>query len=186
MRMIDEILTFWFGDADPARECEYRNAWFKTDPAFDAKIAERFLGAVEAAAAGDCDDWCDTAAGSLALCIALDQFPRNLFRGTARAFATDAKARDVASAALEAGHDQAVSPVKRPFLYLPFEHSENLDDQVRSVELYRALGDQNSYRYALEHHYVVSRFGRFPTRNAALGRVSTAEEEVFLADFRAF
>ena len=128
----------------------------------------------------------ETAVGSLALCILLDQFPRNLFRGRARAFETDSKAREIAGNAISVGFDASVSPVKRSFFYLPFMHSEDLDDQVRSVELYRALGNENNYRYALEHYYVISRFSRFPTRNAALGRHSTEEEEKFMVGFDAF
>ena len=186
MSMIDDILTFWFGNADPAEECENRQAWFMADSDFDAEIEKRFLSEVEAAAEGARDSWTETAAGSLALCILLDQFPRNLFRGSERAFATDAKAREIASAALDAGHDQAMAAVKRTFLYLPFEHSEDINDQIRSVELFRALGNEDNYRYALEHHYVISRFGRFPTRNAALARTSTPDEAAFLASFDAF
>lgn len=184
--MIDDIMMFWFGDADPEVQGEYRQVWFKSDAAFDAEINRRFAAQVDIAAAGGHDDWAARPMGSLAFCIALDQFPRNLFRGDARAFATDAKARSIAEAALAAGHDQALSAVKRAFLYLPFEHSENLDDQARSVELFRALGNELQYRYALEHYYVISRFGRFPTRNAALGRADTDAEAAFLADFSSF
>jgi len=184
--MIDDILNFWFGDADPAHQGDYREAWFKKDDAFDAEIAERFGASVEAATAGAHDDWAATAAGSLALCILLDQFPRNLHRGSARAFATDAKALGIAKAAVAAGQDQQVSAIKRAFLYLPFEHSEVLDDRAASVDLFRALGNELQYRYALEHYYVISRFGRFPTRNAALGRETTASEAAFLETFSSF
>lgn len=184
--LIEDVLQFWFGDADPDGAGDYREAWFKADPDFDAEIATRFADSVAAAAKGAHDAMAETPAGSLALCILLDQFPRNLFRGRSEAFATDAKARKIAAAALNAGHDQALSVVKRAFLYLPFEHSEDLEDQARSVELFRALGNDLQYRYALEHYYVISRFRRFPTRNAALGRQNTVAEAEFLASFDAF
>jgi uncharacterized protein (DUF924 family) len=183
---IDEVLTFWFGDAELETQGEYREHWFKKNAEFDTEIAARFGVEVEAAAAGAFDTWAATAAGSLALCILLDQFPRNLYRGTAKAFATDAKARNVAAHALDRCQDQAMAPVKGAFLYLPFEHGESLADQQQSVELFRALGNESQYRYALEHYYVISRFGRFPTRNKALGRADTPEETAFIATFSSF
>ncbi len=186
MSVTEDILEFWFGDADVTQDCEARAAWFKADPDFDAEIESRFAERARAAAGGECDNWGEMPSGSMALCVLLDQFPRNLYRGSGEAFATDAKARQIASAALERGHDQVVAPTKRSFLYLPFMHSENIDDQIRSVELYRALGNEGNLRYALDHHYVISRFGRFPTRNAALGRDTTPEEAVFLEGFGAF
>jgi uncharacterized protein (DUF924 family) len=186
MATIDDILIFWFGDAEPETASEYRQAWFKRNPEFDAEIERRFGSDVVAAASGAVDEWAASAAGSLALCILLDQFPRNLYRGSPKAFASDAKARAIAGQAIDASHDMALSPVKRAFMYLPFEHGETLADQQRSVELFRALGNELQYRYALEHYYVISRFGRFPTRNKALGRVDTAEETTFLATFSSF
>jgi len=186
MVLVNDILTFWYGDADLSQNGEFRQAWFKSDPAFDAEIKDKFLLAGNTAALGGHDDWMEAAMGSLALCILLDQFPRNLFRGRAQAFETDSKARKIAGNAISAGFDASVSPVKRSFFYLPFMHSEDLGDQIRSVELYRALGNENNYRYALEHYYVISRFSRFPTRNPALGRHSTEEEEKFIAGFDAF
>jgi uncharacterized protein (DUF924 family) len=186
MASIDDILIFWFGDAEPETASEYRQAWFKKDPDFDAEIERRFGNDVAAAASSVFDEWAASAAGSLALCILLDQFPRNLYRGSPKAFASDAKARAIAGRAIDAGHDMALAPVKRAFLYLPFEHGETLADQQRSVELFRALGNELQYRYALEHYYVISRFGRFPTRNKALGRADTAEETAFLATFSSF
>ncbi|MBT6094223.1 MAG: DUF924 domain-containing protein [Rhodospirillaceae bacterium] len=186
MNITDDILVFWFGDADVTQDCDARAAWFKVDPEFDAEIDNRFAQHARAAADGAYDNWAETPPGSMALCILLDQFPRNLHRGNANAFATDAKARQIASAAIEKGHDQEIAPAKRSFLYLPFMHSENIEDQIRSVELYRALGNESNFRYALEHHYVISRFGRFPTRNAALGRETTPEEATFLQGFDAF
>lgn len=186
MGRANEVLEFWFGTADVDRDVEFREAWFKVDPAFDAAIEAGFGGDARAAAEGGFDDWLAAADSSLALCILLDQFPRNLFRGSGQAFATDAKAREVAHAALENGFDGQLAAVPRSFLYLPFMHSEDIADQIRSVELYRALGNESQFRYALDHHYVISRFGRFPTRNAALGRETTAEEAEFLKGFNAF
>jgi uncharacterized protein (DUF924 family) len=171
-----EVLEFWFGTSAVDADVEFREAWFKVDPAFDAEIEASFGADARAAAEGGFDDWLAGAGSSLALCILLDQFPRNLFRGSGQAFATDAKAREVARTALEKGFDKQ----------LAFMHSEDIADQIRSVELYRALGNESQFRYALDHHYVISRFGRFPTRNAALGRDTTAEEAEFLKGFNAF
>ena len=120
------------------------------------------------------------AEGALALAILLDQFPRNIYRGTPRAFAADAKARDAARNALAAGHDQAVAPFMRAFLYLPFEHSEDMADQDRSVALFRALGDEKYLGFAIGHRDVIARFGRFPHRNEILGRRSTPDELAYL------
>ena len=119
----------------------------------------------------------------MALCILLDQFPRNLHRGSPQAFATDPIALETAKDAIDRGLDNELGKTRRMFLYLPFEHSENLDDQNTSVELFKASNDEQTYRYALEHYYVISRFGRFPGRNAALGRESSEEEIRFLKKF---
>ncbi|HET6468179.1 MAG TPA: DUF924 family protein [Geminicoccaceae bacterium] len=170
---IRDVLDFWFGERASA-------LWFEKDPAFDAEIRERFLALVEAAAAGAHDDWLETPEGALALVVLLDQFPRNMHRGRPAAFAHDARAREVAAAALARGHDRALPAAQRSFLYLPFEHSEDLVDQDRSVALFRALGDPVGLDYAVRHREIVARFGRFPHRNAILGRASTPEEEVFL------
>ncbi len=168
-----DVIAFW-QDAGPKR-------WFKPDAGFDAEFRARFLVAHEAAARGELGGWPATAEGALALLLLLDQFPRNAFRGTARVYATDALAREVADAALRAGHDAALEPALRQFFYLPFMHSEDLRDQDRCVALNDAQGGE-SLRWALHHRDVVRRFGRFPHRNAVLGRTSTAEEEQFLAD----
>ncbi len=166
-----EVVAFW-RDAGPSR-------WFAKNDAFDADFGARFAAAHEAAAQGRLDAWAANAEGALALLILLDQFPRNAFRGTARMFATDARARDVARAALEAHHDQQVEPVLRPFFYLPFMHSESLADQDRSVALNGAM-DAETRRFAALHHDIIERFGRFPHRNGVLGRATTAEEQAFL------
>lgn len=182
--LADDLLAFWFG-ADPFTvDPESRDVWFKSDPAFDAVIAERFAGHAARAAAGEYDALMDSARGCLALALLLDQFPRNLHRGTPRAFASDAKARAVARHALARGFDRALPPVARIFLYLPFEHSEDIADQNLSVELFEPLDDgtTNWLEYAHRHRDIVARFGRFPHRNAALGRDSTPEEEAFLEE----
>ena len=167
-----EIVSFW-RDAGPDR-------WFDADENFDATIRARFLPAYEAAANGALSGWEDNAEGALALLLLLDQFPRNMFRGGARAFATDAAARAVADRALAHGFDRAAEPVLRPFFYLPFMHSEAPADQDRSVRLYEAFGDAEHLRFATEHRDVISRFGRFPGRNAALGRATTPAERAYL------
>ena len=183
MARIDDILGFWFGvDGAPAR----LDVWFKADPAFDRACIEGYRADHEAAAAGRLDAWAASPAGSLALVLCLDQFPRNMFRGTAQAFATDAQARTVAERALDAGHDRALPPARRMVLYLPFEHSEDVADPRRSVALFRSLADQpwgpEGVRSAERHLEIVARFGRFPHRNAALGRTTTPEEARFLTE----
>ena len=165
------IVTFW-------REVGPKG-WFEKDAALDDEIRRRFLGAHEAAAAGKLTDWEQSAEGALALLILLDQFPRNMFRGEARAFATDPLARAVASRAILNGFDGAF-PDLRGFFYLPFEHSENLADQERGIALYKAAGDADGLKWAELHADIIRRFGRFPHRNAVLGRVTTPEEQAFL------
>ena len=167
----DDVIDFW-RQAGPER-------WFSKDNAFDADFRARFLTAHEAAASGALGGWAATAQGALALLILLDQFPRNAFRGTARMFATDPQARDIADAAIAQGLDQAVEAALRRFIYLPFMHSERLVDQQRSVALNEALAPDTSY-YAKLHLDIIERFGRFPHRNALLGRTTTPAEQQFL------
>lgn len=176
------VLDFWFGWPDSAGFGRPRAAWFRRDPAFDADIRARFLADQELAAAGAYDGLATAPPGALALILMLDQFPRNLFRGSARAFACDPAARHVAARVVDAGWDRAMRDVERLFLYLPFEHSEDLADQDRSVALIAALGDGEWTRYAERHREIVQRFGRFPHRNAALGRETTAAERAFLLE----
>lgn len=166
------VLETWL-----APETEPR--WFRPDAAFDRVLALRFGALVDRAAAGAFDDWPATPEGALALAILVDQLPRNIHRGTPRAFAHDAKAREVARRALALGHHLALPERVRLFLYLPFEHSEEAADQERAVELCRALGGE-AFRHAVRHRDVIRRFGRFPHRNAVLGRASTGEELDFL------
>ena len=158
--------------------------WFAKNAAFDEAIRLKFEPVHHAAARGEHDDWRETAEGALALLILLDQFPRNLYRGSGHAFATDPLARAVARHAIAAGHDQTMEPELRPFFYLPFEHSEDPADQARSMQLFEAhdaaTGDLSSLKWAAEHRDIIARFGRFPHRNQALGRESTAEEQAFL------
>lgn len=153
--------------------------WFAKDPEFDRRFRERFLWLYLAAARGDLADWCKTPEGAMALVILLDQFPRNSFRNTPRMYATDAMARQVADAALKAGHDQAVEAGLRLFFYLPFGHSESLADQERSVALNETLGEPN-LSHAKRHRDIVRRFGRFPHRNPILGRAMTPDEQRYL------
>jgi uncharacterized protein (DUF924 family) len=177
-----DLLAFWFDQAGPER-------WFAGDAGFDAEIRARFQTLHEAAAAGAHDDWAGTPLGATALCILLDQVPRNLFRGTPRAFATDAKALAVARTAVDQGFDRdpTLGEGHRLFLYLPFEHSEDLADQQRSVALSAAGLTYPEYvDYARRHLAVIERFGRFPHRNAILGRAGTPEEEAHLAEHGGF
>jgi uncharacterized protein (DUF924 family) len=172
---ISEVNRFWFGELDPA-------ARFRKDAAVDAKIRERFLILYEVLAKWSAGAALASPERALATILVLDQFPRNLFRGGAQAFATDALAREVARGAIAKGLDATFDKDRRLFLYLPFEHSEGKADQARSVELISSLGDPDLADWAVRHKAVVDRFGRFPHRNAALGRVSTPEEEAFLAE----
>jgi len=155
--------------------------WFETDDAFDAEIRARFLGSYEAAASGHLNSWETTPEGALALVLLLDQFPRNMFRDTPRAFAADPLARAVADRALAHGFDKRVPKAEQLFFYLPFEHSEDPADQERCVALCRNSGDADALKWAELHADVIRRFGRFPHRNSILGRASTPEEETFLA-----
>ena len=168
-----DILAFWRKAGS--------SSWFRKDDGFDAEFRDRFLAMHEAAARGDLDAWSDTADGALSLCLLLDQFPRNSFRGTPRMFATDAKAREMTRTAIERGFDTQVESELRQFFYLPFMHSERLDDQDLCVELTGRIGP-DSQRWALHHREIIQRFGRFPHRNEVLGRASTPEEEAFLAE----
>lgn len=167
-----EVLAFWRA-AGPPR-------WFKKDPAFDAEFRDRFLGLHERAAAGELDGWADGAEGALALLILLDQLPRNAFRDTARMYATDAMARRIARTAMDRGLDLEVPQQLRNFMYLPLMHSEDPQDQALCVGKTAALGEE-AHRFALHHQDIIRRFGRFPHRNAVLGRTSTAQEQQFMA-----
>jgi len=168
----NDILGFW-RSAGPSK-------WFKHARAFDEAIALKFEPVHHAAARGEYDDWAATAEGSLALLILLDQFPRNLYRNSAHAFATDGKARAVARQAVEAGFHLAVAPELRQFFLLPFEHSEDLADQEFALAVASELDDAELLKWARIHHDIIARFGRFPHRNAALGRTTTPPEQEHL------
>lgn len=167
------IIAFW-------REAG-GDRWFKKDAAFDDDIRRRFMASYEAAAAGKLTGWELSAEGALALLLLLDQFPRNMFRGDARSYATDPLARAITSRAILNGYDGAF-PDLRAFFYVPFEHSENLADQERGVALYKAAGDDDGLKWADVHADIIRKFGRFPHRNAVLGRITTPEEQKFLDD----
>ena len=169
-----EIVGFW-RDAGHDR-------WFGEDPAFDAELRTRFEAAHHAAARRELDPWSRAPESALALLLLLDQVPRNIYRGSAHSYATDPLARWHADRIVAAGLDQAIEPALRVFCYLPFEHSEAEADQDRAVALYEALGDAEALAWGVKHRDCIARFGRFPHRNAALGRPSTAEEAGYLAD----
>ncbi len=180
------ILDFWFADVTDDDFMKAMPRWFRKDPAQDAAIRERFGASVDAAIAGELDHWADTPRDALALLILLDQWPRNLFRGSARAFEGDAKARAVAGALVDAGHDQTLSPIERAFVYLPFMHGEAPEQQARALACYQRLSADGGPRfapfldYAHKHADVIEAFGRYPHRNAALGRETTPAEQVWL------
>lgn len=194
----ERLLAFWFADAATDDDTAARRieTWFGASAAFDGACHGSFADWPDRALRGDFDAWRATPRGALALVLALDQLPRNLFRGTARAFAYDEAARTVASAAVERGFDRAVAPIEASFLYLPFEHAEDAALQERSVALFEALHTRapaslaaafaSFTDYARRHRDVIARFGRFPHRNAAVGRASTAAEVAWLADGNVF
>ena len=176
-----EIIRFWFEEVSPQQ-------WFQSNPELDEEIRARFEVTHEMADDGLCNSWGVDAEGSLALVILLDQFPRHMYRRTPKAFASDERALLVAKQAVHKGFDQVLEPVKRGFLYLPFQHSENLQDQKKSVELFGAMADDNPAgdMYAKRHYVPIEKFGRFPHRNEILGRESTEEEIEFLKTHKGF
>lgn len=171
-----EILSFWFEETKPVQ-------WFQKNDDFDDMIMVRFEGDYDLAVKGIYDHWQESAEGALALCILLDQFPRNMFRDTPKAFETDNRALAVAKYAVGKSFDTVLPAVQRSFLYLPFEHSEDLQEQKTSVALFEKMKEINpmGYDYAKRHYDVIEQFGRFPHRNQILGRASTDEERVYLA-----
>lgn len=167
-----DILGFW-RDAGPDR-------WYTRDDAFDAEMRRHYLDLWRKAAAGELSSWEASDDGALALVIVLDQFPRNMFRGDAQTYASDALAREVAQRAISRSVDARVDPALRQFLYLPFMHSEQLPDQLRCIELSRQAGDTENLKWAEHHADIIRRFGRFPHRNRILGRATTPDEQAFL------
>ena len=178
------VLAFWFGREGEPGYGEFRDQWFQKDGAFDREVTDRFGDLYERAAAGELDAWREEAEGCLALVLVLDQFPRNMFRGDARTHATDEKALGVAKYAIERALDRELPAFQKMFLYMPFMHAESVEDQRRSVELFEGLAAEpegpDVVEYAVGHRDIVERFGRFPHRNATLGRETTPEEAEFL------
>ena len=175
MPTFKEILDFWFAECDPEQ-------WFGKDPAFDNEIRTRFESAWHDAVSGHLDHWAQQPDSCLALVILLDQFPRNMYRGTVRMYESDAKALAFAKQTIASGQFTTLPADGRKFLFLPLEHSENLSDQQACLELMATLGDEENLGYAKRHLEIIERFGRFPHRNAILGRSSTPEELTFLEE----
>lgn len=174
-----DIIDFWFADAT-------RKLWFDSTPEFDAELERRFEQTWDRARRGELDDWMQTATGCVALAIVLDQFPLNMFRGSAESYSTEVQAREVARVAIERGFDSGLETAHKAFLYMPFMHSEALEDQQRALRLFDQPGLESNLRFARHHHDIVARFGRFPHRNAVLGRDSTADEIAYLNSKQAF
>ena len=176
------VLDFWFGDTTVDRP-----EWFRKDPGFDDRIRQRFGALIERALTGDLDRWADAPYSALARIVLLDQFTRNVFRDTPRAFAGDAQALAAARQMVAQGFDRELPPLQRGFVYLPFEHAESAEAQAESLRLFGALAAEvpalaDKLLWAEKHAQVIARFGRYPHRNAVLGRVSTPDEVAFLAE----
>ncbi|MDX1823596.1 MAG: DUF924 family protein [Thiohalomonadales bacterium] len=173
------IVEFWFSDA-------VRPLWFNSTLEFDKQLRDRFEPVWQQAVQGKLDSWAENAEGALALVILLDQIPLNIYRGDPRSFSTEAKARDIAARVIEKSWDRELTDEQKAFLYMPFMHSESLEDQNRSVKLYEAAGLKDNLKFAKHHRDLIHRFGRFPHRNKILGRQSTAAENTYLASDEAF
>lgn len=189
--IIENVLRFWFGElTELGADDAHQRSWFSKDEAFDAKIREAFLEEHRAITRGEREEWLSTPRGRLAYVIVLDQFSRNMFRGTPETFATDLKALDAAKAGIDAGEDSALAVDERVFLYMPLMHSEEIADQNRCVDLFSALAAAHPEKariarnvtFAKAHRDIIVRFGRFPHRNEILGRSSTSEEQAFLKE----
>jgi uncharacterized protein (DUF924 family) len=181
----DHVLEFWFGPPEQADLEQTQPRWFRKDPAFDRKVADTFGPLIEQALAGGLTDWAWEPGPALARVLLLDQFTRNAFRDTPRAFAGDVLALAAARAMVEHGQDQHLRPLQRVFVYLPFEHAEDLHAQNEALKLFGRLAEDapglaDNLEWARKHHVIIQRFGRFPHRNAILGRASTPEELAFL------
>ena len=174
MRDVPEVLDFWFAD-------DAERLWFASTPTFDQEIRKRFAGRLAQAASGELKSWEESPEGCVALCILLDQMPRNMFRGSPRAFATDAKALAIAERAVNRRFDRELTADHKQFLYLPFVHSEDVANQLRALALFEAAGLREALEYVRDRLALIRRFGRYPHRNAMLGRTSTSEELKFLA-----
>ena len=174
-RDLRQVLDYWLVQIGPEQ-------WFSRDDALDTEIRDKFSDLHLRAVAGELAHWRGTPEGCLGEIILLDQFSRNLYRNDPRAYAADARAREIMTLALARGFDEGMSKDERRFLYMPLQHSEDVDDQARSVELFRSLEDGDTFKYTLRHQEIIDRFGRFPHRNTDLGRTSTAEEIGFLQE----
>jgi uncharacterized protein (DUF924 family) len=179
-----EILDFWLGKTDASDYGKPHKKWFIKNTNFDKEVRSQFLEVYDKAVSGELDTWKESPLSCLALILLLDQFPRNMFRNTPKAFATDEKALNVAQYAIKHQFDRELLPVQRWFIYCPFEHSENLENQQKAVEFFSSLKEdpdsESAINYAYQHLKVIERFGRFPHRNKILGRQNTPEEEEFL------
>ena len=174
-----DVLAFWFSETT-------KKLWFKSTPAFDQSLREEYEALWIQASDGELDIWQESAHGSLALIIVLDQFPLNMFRGEAKSFSTEYQAINVTRNAISRGFDSQLNSVEVPFLYMPLMHSEKLDDQNDSVELFERAGLENNIRFAKHHREIIKKYGRFPHRNKILARTNTAEEIKYLASPQAF
>ena len=177
--MPQDIIDFWFSD-------RVRELWFNSTPEFDRELREAYLQTWEQAKRGELDHWKQSAEGCLALIILLDQFPLNMFRDSAESYSTEAQSREVARHALQREFDRSLEDGQKAFLYMPFMHSEDLADQELALELFDQAGLESNLRFAHHHHDIVAKYGRFPHRNAALGRDSTEDEIEYLNSKEAF
>jgi uncharacterized protein (DUF924 family) len=177
--MVQALVDFWFSET----ASQY---WFKSTEAFDQQLRDDYAGLWQQAKDGELDNWKAQPMGCLALVILLDQLPLNMFRGTAKSFSTEAQSRDVAAFAVDHGFDVDMATKQKAFLYMPFMHSEDLDDQARSLELFDQPGLESNFRFAKHHYGIVDQFGRFPHRNQVLGRDSSAAEDEYLSSDQAF
>ena len=183
---IRDILDFWFLPLADPDHGKPREVWWSGPPEFDAEIRERFSDAFERATDGAFDHWRHSPDGALALILLCDQFPRNMHRRSAHAFAGDAKALETARVALARSHPAAFNLTMRLFFFMPFQHSESLVDQELGCALFAAFEDEETMKHAIEHREIIARFGRFPHRNDALGRICTDEELHYLKDGKRF
>lgn len=177
--MYQSLIDFWFS-------AEASRYWFKSTDAFDQQLIDTYADTWQQAKRGELDHWQQTASGSLALVIVLDQFPLNMFRGSAKSFSTEVQSRVVAGSAIEKAYDRELVVKQRSFLYMPFMHSENLDDQAYSLELFNQPGLEDNFRFAKHHYGIIERFGRFPHRNKILGRESSQTEIEYLNSKQGF
>lgn len=174
------ILIFWFGEPSSPNYESHKSFWFQSTPELDAQVRELFEDAYKQALNGELDSLSESAEGSLSLILLLDQFPRNMYRGTPGAFLSDPQALKIVKEGIFKKFDKVLNKVQKLFFYMPFQHSESLEDQEASLQLYKTLGQPEAFQYAFEHYEIIKRFGRFPHRNKILGRINTVEELEYL------